>query len=339
MGIGQVRLCQGDWAGAAAALEQTLFEADQIHCRIHGVQMARLALAYAYRMQGRGAEAIALYRLVAVEDEADGDGQAWIAFALAGLEQTLDDPGAFRAACAEIAAARNPADPLPLVQWQLDPATPDAATLADPPAAWTRPGATDDWSWCDLYHDCTYAVDDDGAILYAPHYYRDLWFNNVSAPRLMRPVAGDFCAETVCETALPDRPAMGGLVLWQDAAHYLRLGWGAHGPHSLDLMGCVDGRDVYLGRGCLASAERMCLRLERTGGTVRALCRADDGDWFLVGQVDFPVNGPLEIGVFATGMIQRWSFPAAYPDGTAIRFRRFRLWQVPDAMTRSDDAE
>jgi hypothetical protein len=319
-GIGFVRLCLGDWAGTIAVLERGLAEADLIRCRVHGVQMSRLTLAYAYRMQGRREEAAALYRMVAVEDEADGDGQVWMAFALAGLETTLDDPAAFQAACREIAAARPAGDPLPLAQWWLQPAGPDTNTAAHRPVEPENPGLTAEWSWRDPYGDCSYSVDDRGTVIYASHYYRDLWFNNVSAPRLMHVVSGDFALETVCRIALPDRPAMGGLVLWKDATNFLRLGWGAHGPHALDLMGCLDGRDLYLGRGYLPTRGQIHLRLERTAATVRGLCSANGREWFSVGRVAFPADDPLEGGLFATGMIQRWAYPAAYPDGTAIRF-------------------
>ena len=52
-GIGFVRVCRQDWAGAAEVLERGLAEADAVGLRVHGVQMSRLTLAYAYRMQGR----------------------------------------------------------------------------------------------------------------------------------------------------------------------------------------------------------------------------------------------------------------------------------------------
>ena len=331
-GIGFVRLCLGDWAGTVAVLERGLAEAAQIRLRIHGVQMSRLTLAYAYRMQGRHAEAAALYRMVAVEDEADGDGQSWIAFALAGLEQTLDDPDAFHVACREIAAARPAGDPLPLAQWRLQPAEPDTKFTTHGPAEPEMPDLTKGWSWCDLYGDCSYSAGDDSIVIYASRYYRDLWFNNVSAPRCMRAVSGDFALETLCDVALPDRPAMGGLVVWKDAENFLRLAWGAHGPHTLDLMGALGNRDLYLGRGYLPSVGQMYLRLERTGATVRGLCSADGREWFSVGQVAFQADDPLEAGLFATGMIQCWAYPSAYPDGTAVRFRSIRIWQVRTTM-------
>ncbi len=331
MGGGLVHLCLGDWAGVIAMLEHGLAEADLIHYRVHGVQMSRLALAYAYRMCGRREEAAALYRRVVVEDEADNDGQIWIAFALAGLEQTLDAPAAFHAACREIAAARPTVDPLPLGQWWLKPAEPESKAKIHNPVCLGRVGLTEGWSWHDLYGDCSYAVDDSGTIIHASNYYRDLWFNNVSAPRFMHVVDGDFAVETVCSVALPGRPAMGGLVLWKDARNFLRLAWGAHGAHTLDLMGSLNNRDLYLGRGFLPSKGHMHLRLERAGSTVRGLCSANGSEWFSVGQVDFPADDPLEVGLFAIGMIQRWAYPGAYPDGVSIRFDFFGLYQVKAA--------
>ena len=49
-------------------------------------------------------------------------------------------------------------------------------------------------------------------------------------------------------------------------------------------------------------------------------------EWFRVGQVDFPVAGPLQVGLVAIGFPDRTIYHAPYPDGTAIRFTDFRLW-------------
>jgi hypothetical protein len=68
------------------------------------------------------------------------------------------------------------------------------------------------------------------------------------------------------------------------------------------------------------------LRLERIGERVTALCSADGVEWFTVGQVAFPAAGPLQIGLYASGVIDRTIYPGAHPDGTAIRFDSFQLW-------------
>ena len=69
--------------------------------------------------------------------------------------------------------------------------------------------------------------------------------------------------------------------------------------------------------------ERTWLRLERAGSRVRALCSADGSEWFSAGEAEFPVEGPLEVGLFATGTIDRTIYHGAFPDGTAIRFEAF----------------
>jgi hypothetical protein len=74
-------------------------------------------------------------------------------------------------------------------------------------------------------------------------------------------------------------------------------------------------------------SERVFLRLERVREQVRGLCSADGEDWFSVGQIDFPTEGPLQVGLHAIGMIDRTIYHGAYPDGTAIRFESFTLWQ------------
>jgi hypothetical protein len=59
---------------------------------------------------------------------------------------------------------------------------------------------------------------------------------------------------------------------------------------------------------------------------VNALCSADGEQWFTVGQVEFPVEDPVEVGLHAIGNIDRLMYPCAYPEGTAIRFEAFELW-------------
>ena len=103
---------------------------------------------------------------------------------------------------------------------------------------------------------------------------RDLYWINHSAPRLVRPVTGDFIVETICATAYDDRPAMGGLLLWRDPDHYLLLDWGRGGPGELLLEGCLDGVDHVWGRGYLP-APQITLRLARRGERVDTFCSAD----------------------------------------------------------------
>jgi regulation of enolase protein 1 (concanavalin A-like superfamily) len=158
---------------------------------------------------------------------------------------------------------------------------------------------------------------------------RDMWHVNWSAPRLLRRISGDLNVQTVCMPAKDDRPAIGGLLLWEDENNYLRVDCGVLGRQEITFMGCVDNQDAVIGRGRLyKAAERTFLRLERTGDRVDALCSADGEQWYTVGQVTFPVDDPIQIGVHAIGKIDRTVYHGAYPEGTAIRFESFRLWKA-----------
>ena len=114
----------------------------------------------------------------------------------------------------------------------------------------------------------------------------------------MRPIDGDTVIQTVCLPLYDDRPAIGGILLWQDNRNYLRLDRGTRGPGEVSLQGCIDNEDLVFGRGTLAS-DRIWLRLERTGDTVRGLCSADGEVWYSVGEVDFPAQTAVQAGLFA----------------------------------------
>jgi hypothetical protein len=165
---------------------------------------------------------------------------------------------------------------------------------------------------------------------------RDFWHPNRSAPRLLRPVSGDFAIQAICRPVSAAAPAMGGLLLWRNEQHYVRLDWGTKGLHQLTLGGCLPGKQfpalvrwgrkgVILGRGRLPG-ERIFMRLERRGGWVRALCSAEGRRWFTLGQVEFPADAPVEVGPHAIGRIDPLIYPGTYPEGTAIRFESFELW-------------
>jgi hypothetical protein len=84
-------------------------------------------------------------------------------------------------------------------------------------------------------------------------------------------------------------------------------------------------RPVIFGRGRLPG-ERIALRLDRRAGAVTALCSADGEEWWSVGRAEFPAEDPVEVGLYACGMFNRLIYPGAYPEGTAIRFESFELW-------------
>jgi hypothetical protein len=164
---------------------------------------------------------------------------------------------------------------------------------------------------------------------------RDLWNLNRSAPRLLRPVSGDFTIQTICGpllNAIDPLPNIGGLLIWRDDNNFLRLVWGNRGPDHISFEGCRDAQDIILGQGRLPHPNptdgtpltRVVLRLERQDNQVAALCSAGAA-WFRVGQAVFPA-GPVEAGLHAIGWIDRTIYPGAYPEGAGMRFERFELW-------------
>ncbi len=180
--------------------------------------------------------------------------------------------------------------------------------------------------WVDPFGDCRYAVDNEGVVICAANE-RDLWQLNRSSPRLVRPVTGDFAVECVATAAIDDRPAMGGLLLWQNEENYMRLHWGVRRPDEIGFDGNLANRDLGFGRGKLPG-DRVVLRLERRADEVRALCRAADSEeWFSVGMAHLPTDGPLLVGVHAIGYIDRAVYPGVYSDGTAVRFLATHLAQ------------
>jgi DNA-binding SARP family transcriptional activator len=268
---------------------------------------------------------------------------------LSGLEQACRDAKAFHALCNQfphrhifadgIQHASDLAD-LALVQWFLEPATPAKTGRLLLSESFDVP-LTLPWTWHDPLGDCAYQVDD-GLEIHAANG-RDLWHINRSAPHVLYPLSDvgaldevGFVFETVCGPAAEDRPTMGGLLLWLDETNYLRLDRGTGGAHEITFWGCVDNRDIVIGRGWLradedasaASSGRVVLRLEWSGGQVQALCSLDGSAWFTVGHIAFPFEVRAQIGVYAIGNIDRLIYHGAYPEGTAIRFTSVKYWAL-----------
>jgi tetratricopeptide (TPR) repeat protein len=257
--------------------------------------------------------------------------------ALAGLEEAYQDPEAFRAFCRQFIEENPEVADSVFTSWHLEPTPPRYFGL---PILDSGSGENDlenlksalgneKWVWVDPFDDCSFSLQD--GLQFHAASGRDLWHINLSAPRLLRsaPEARDWAVQTVCGPVSGARPAIGGLLVWNDKENYLRLDTGTFGAHEITFMGCLENEDVVIGRGQLKtekSANRVVLRLERVGDCVRALCSADGVEWFTVGHVGFLVEDSLQVGLHAIGNIDRTIYHGAYPDGTAIRFESFTMW-------------
>jgi DNA-binding SARP family transcriptional activator len=315
--LAQICYAQGRLTDAIELIETAVALAGRtgFHCArvLQRTLLGRLHLA-----QGHQAEAQAQFRIVLEMDDPEPWRMQWTVNALAGLEATYADPAAFHGYCLNVAGRRPELAKLGLQHAWLEPAVPDTGLPCDTFGDLAAQIAGGGREWIDPFGDCTWALDS-GLVLRAANC-RDLWANNFSAPRFLWPVEGDCALQVSCSIASTDRPAIGGLLLWQDRANYLRLTWGELGADQVAFSGALDNRNVVIGHGTLANAGCVWLRLERRGEQVAALCSADGRDWYRVGQLVFPADAPLMAGLHAIGRIDRTVYPGAYTEGAAVRF-------------------
>lgn len=335
--LGEVYLAQGAFDKAIAMLKQALN-----HYRALAINPAEgmVALAYAWLAGGQRASARccfeeALMAMGSPNFSIDFRNyrtrtRSLFANALCGLEKALADSNAFQAFCATFRAVRPALTDSQLTQWYLEPA--QLPLLADSNSTVTTfaTGLTDPWQWRDPVGNATVSTTD-GLLIETPNV-RELWDAFLTAPCLLQPIAGDWVVQVVCRRPMADRPAIGGLLLWQDKWHFLRLDWGTRSQAEVALQGCVKRKEMVSGRGRLPG-ERVYLRLERTGDRLRGYCSHDGETWFRVGQVDFAVTAPVQIGLFTASYIERLIDPGAYTEGTAIHFTNFQISIKKDIAT------
>jgi tetratricopeptide (TPR) repeat protein len=315
--LGVASLCRGTVEAAIQALER----ARQLYREITHPAEARVTIALGRVALARGERQAAARQFREAAALARRDPLS-LASALSALEEAADDPAAFRACCHGFRAEYPEAGDLPFTQWFLEPT--EAHIFGQLLAGDVFVDfLSSDWAWEDPLGDCSFTVGRGLAIRAANG--RDLWDINWSAPRLLRPVTGEFAVQTVCHPFSGEQPGIGGLLLWKDQRNFLRLERGAEGKHDVCFRGCLENDDLIFGRGRLP-AERVFLRLERLGRRVSALCSTDGREWFTAGHAAFPAADPVEVGLHAIGTIDRTIYPGAYREGSAIRFEAFRVF-------------
>jgi tetratricopeptide (TPR) repeat protein len=344
--LGRVQLCEGDRGKAAAAVQEAirLFREAEDHRSEGG---AIYCLGRVLVAQGDRAAAFEQYQEAIERVDLQVLSQDTLALAnvLSAAQEDYQDASAFRALCARWRQAHPGLAESRLAQWYLEPAEVGDAALGQAPAY--DDGFADvlgpDWTWVDPLDDCWFRVRQ-GLEIHAANRRR-LWHINLSAPRVLCPALGDLAVQTVCgpisDEMAADVPACGGLLMWVDRENYVWLDVGTGGAREVMFGSCISNVDQVTGRGRLplaASQDQvescpcpalLCgeahLRLERIGEQVRALCSVDGEDWFSIGEVTFPASDPLQVGLYANGNIDRLIYPAAYADGTAIRFGSFQI--------------
>ena len=329
--IGEIAICQNEYAMAITAFKQalllyqdakSLYGPVQIHYRLGRTYLAYKNYAKALQCFQESLKALAKIESAILLQPA-------VRFfpLLSGLEEACADSSAFRALCQQI-QIEDPRFKAFLTQWYLE--STDIKRMHEPFAQDEFKILEDDWTWYDPFDDCSYKMRD-ALTIYAVNG-RDLWYINKSAPRLMRDLSievSDLIVQVMSEQASDDRPAAGGLLLWLDDQNYLWLQCGRFGSRDIAFGGCSGNKDIVVGRGRLPrekSSEHVFLRMEYTGGKVKAFCSADNEQWFSIGCTTFLVESGMQVGVHAIGNIDRTIYHGAYPDGVAIRFTSFQLW-------------
>jgi len=253
--------------------------------------------------------------------------------ALVGLEISLQEtPEQFVTFCCDF--KERHADVLktiPLGQWYLKSAKPSEQfshlAFAD---NFDRESIHPSWCWIDRFGDCSYRKVKPHGVEISAANSRGFDGLNVSAPRFMRELSGDFAVEVCVLPASDDKPMIGGLLVWQDNDNFLRFDIGALGQDEVRLYGYINGKEQTVGRGLLhrQALPTTYLRLERNGDEFSSYCSEDGERWFTCGTVTLPLDDPVEIGIHAIGTIDRTIYCGAYKEGTATVFRGFKLWTL-----------
>jgi DNA-binding SARP family transcriptional activator len=140
-----------------------------------------------------------------------------------------------------------------------------------------------------------------GGLQISPAPGANMWPEaDLNAPRLLANApGGDWVAQTLVELEPGVLASFGGLLLWQDALHFVRLELQQRrtDQYMIEFAAYLDGEWIIVGRGCW-SDEPAWLRLERSGESLRALCSADGERWLTSGSLTLPptVGGPTANG-------------------------------------------
>jgi tetratricopeptide (TPR) repeat protein len=327
---GSLALCRGSVEEAIASLRAAHAASRASPDGPSGLgPLAAITLARAYLAQGAYAEVLPLLEEAlascCASDMAGALTSLWrvdVANALSGIEEASSTPQYVRTLVEQLRRAYPESRLVSLVP-SLEPGDITRDLQAHRHAGLVAP-LSPGWAWHDPFGDCSCSLD--GGLLIRAANGRDMWHVNLSAPRLLQRAPADgFAVQTICGPVSDAQPAIGGLLLWQDAQHYLVLEWGHWGAADIAFRGCLENEDRLIGRGRLPG-QHVWLRLERRGSTVHALCSADGRQWFRAGAAEFPAREGEQAGLHAIGSIDRTIYHGAYPEGTAIRFASFEVW-------------
>jgi tetratricopeptide (TPR) repeat protein/regulation of enolase protein 1 (concanavalin A-like superfamily) len=188
-----------------------------------------------------------------------------------------------------------------------------------------------EWNWVNPKGDCRYELNiEPSGLLIRATFGCNLHNNlNFNAPRLMQEISGDFAIEMKMTSVDEGTMTVGGILVWKDERNYICLERGSfgigkatpdkYGKDEIRLLGSVDGSWDHFGRGMLVS-DVIYMRIERIDDTLSAYCCRDGENWLTCGEMSFPVEDPIQVGIHVKG-----NSGLQDTDDTATRFDYFRV--------------
>jgi M6 family metalloprotease-like protein len=151
------------------------------------------------------------------------------------------------------------------------------------------------WQWTDPLGGSTYSLTASNGNLRisTPNGGRDLYLDNLNAPRLLQPVLGNFRAKTKVTISQHATYQGAGILVWQDAQNYLRIERGADG-YGIAMWSRIN--DVYTGEYMPYTSSTVYLKVERSNNDLTTWYSENDVDWTLLGTATSSVANVLQVG-------------------------------------------
>lgn len=144
----------------------------------------------------------------------------------------------------------------------------------------------------------------DGWLSFTPGDKTDFWQKTLSGDSndnghfLYLELGGDFVAETKVTGEFLNQYDHAGLMLRQDATHWLKAD-AENDPVGTPMLGVVITRETSDWSVSRPAPKEYLLRLERRGDLVEVRTSIDGREWSLLRQAILPLKNPVKVGIFA----------------------------------------
>jgi len=144
----------------------------------------------------------------------------------------------------------------------------------------------------------------DGWLSFSPGDETDFWQKTLDGGTrdnghfLYFELSGDFVAETKVTGEFQNQYDQAGLMLRRDATHWLKVD-AENDPVGTPTLGVVITRETSDWSVSRPAPKEFFFRLERRDDLVEVRTSADGREWSLLRQATFPLQDPVQVGVFA----------------------------------------